>query len=90
MEEIRRRGRWVAISSVQRYSKDWLLPRHMAQVPAPVLSLGEAFLADPRKVIRAYLAESKEPLAKRLDYHLQRSSQLVFPSRPPLAAARRG
>ena len=87
LEEIRRRGRRVAISSVQRYAKYWTLSKHMAKVPPPVRAAGEAFLADPRKVICAYLAERKQPLARRLERHLARSSRLVFPSRPPLAAA---
>ncbi len=87
LEEIRRRGRWVAISSVHRYSKDWLIPRHMSFLPAPVLSVGEAFLADPRRTIRAYLAERTEPLARRLEHYLSQSSELVFQSRPALAAA---
>ncbi len=87
LEEIRRRGRWVAISSVQRYSKDWLIPRHMSFLPPPAVAVGEAFLADPRRTIRAYLSGRTEPLAKRLDHHLSQSSELVFPSRPALAAA---
>ena len=58
LEEVRRRGRWAALSSVQRYIKDFLLIQHESKVPEPVRSQGQALMKDPVKVLTHAVLES--------------------------------
>ena len=57
LEQARRRGRWQAASSVQRYTKLHWLVRNRAKLPDQVLLKGSRFLDDPEagmaKAIRA-------------------------------------
>jgi len=45
LEQIRRRGRWRAMDSVQRYTKTFLLVRQRARLPSPVAKRGRELLA---------------------------------------------
>ena len=45
--QVRRRGRWAALKSAERYSKTAHLVADLANLPMSVRSLGEAFLASP-------------------------------------------
>ena len=40
LEEVRRRGRWRAMDSVQRYTKTYLLVRQRARIPDEVMARG--------------------------------------------------
>lgn len=51
LEEVRRRGRWRSLKSVQRYTKSFLLIKAMSDTPADVRRMGEEFLADPFGVL---------------------------------------
>ena len=42
LEQVRRRGRWKALSSVQRYSKTFALTQFRARMPEKVLKAGTA------------------------------------------------
>ena len=47
LEEIRRRGRWSQLKSVQRYSKGHELTVHKSRLPEAILRQGEKLLHDP-------------------------------------------
>ena len=47
LEEIRRRGRWASVKSVQRYSKTHRLVAARARVPDGIMEQGRAFLEQP-------------------------------------------
>jgi hypothetical protein len=64
LEECRRRGRWLQLSSVQRYTKTHWLVRHRAKVNDKVASLGARFWASPRKVLKQVM--SSTPLGQKL------------------------
>lgn len=51
LEQIRRRGRWVALSSVERYSKGHWLVRHRARLSQDILEEGQRFLKAPERVL---------------------------------------
>ena len=44
LEEVRRRGRWRAAASVQRYTKTFWLVKQRARTPAWVLAKGQQLL----------------------------------------------
>jgi hypothetical protein len=46
LEEVRRRGRWKSLESVQRYTKTWLLVRERSKMSTPML-------AEARKLLLA-------------------------------------
>ena len=49
LEGARRRGRWLMLSSVQRYSKTFALVRYRARTPPATLALGERVMNSPRQ-----------------------------------------
>lgn len=51
LEQIRRRGRWSQMKSVQRYSKDFALTQHLAVVNDWVTRLGTQVKANPVKLL---------------------------------------
>lgn len=51
LEGTRRRGRWKHISSVQRYTKTFLLAAERERFGAQIIGEGERFLRDPRKAV---------------------------------------
>ena len=85
LEEIRRRGRWSALSSVQRYTKDFLLCRHDAKLPGSVKLAGLIFLSDPRAALIDALRDGpSSPLARILVSALASRSDVVYPAAPDL------
>ena len=61
LEQVRRRGRWASMNSVQRYTKDFRLVEHKSKVPAALTTEGTHFISDPRRQWVAAIAAS--PLA---------------------------
>ena len=61
LEEVRRRGRWASLTSVQRYTKDFLLIAHEAKVPESVRSRGQLFVQNPRKELCRAIKRSARP-----------------------------
>ena len=51
VEEARRRGRWLHLSSFQRYTKTAHLLADLAKLPQEARRYGEAFLAAPRSFV---------------------------------------
>jgi integrase len=53
LEQVRRRGRWKMLSSVQRYTKTWLLVRNRSRLSPLQLKQGAALIArrGPRKLV---------------------------------------
>ena len=47
LEEIRRRGRWISLKSVQRYTKDHLLLKALAALPPGLRDRGDRYLQQP-------------------------------------------
>ena len=47
LEQIRRRGRWASLKSVERYSKTAHIVADLAQLDPEVRRLGDEFLANP-------------------------------------------
>ena len=68
IEMCRRRGRWLQVTSVQRYTKTHWLIRHRASVPKKFLDLGAAFWEKPWKFVPGAIAKSgiDSPLSRRL------------------------
>ena len=64
LEEIRRRGRWASVKSVQRYSKTHSLVAARAKIPEEIMKRGRAFLDHPErelcKAIQASPVRSSE------------------------------
>lgn len=58
LEEIRRRGRWAVPSSVQRYSKAYLLVKQRSRLPTAILERG-SFLMDSPSVLLKAITKSK-------------------------------
>ena len=74
LENVRRRGRWKHMSSVQRYTKTHALAKFRARMPQTVRAKGEAIGKDIRKALIAALLrspEAKSPLSKALLAHLR-------------------
>ena len=44
LEEVRRRGRWRSMTSVQRYTKTWMLVRRRAEMPAALVEKGKQIM----------------------------------------------
>eukprot|EP00974_Lingulodinium_polyedra_P130318 11213401-Lingulodinium_polyedra.AAC.1 len=55
LEEVRRRGRWVSLKSVQRYTKAFHLVKARALVPPGLRERGMQLLGDPAKEFAALL-----------------------------------
>ncbi|CAK0863826.1 unnamed protein product, partial [Prorocentrum cordatum] len=54
LEQVRRRGRWKALSSVQRYSKTFALTQLRAKMPKKVLDVGSRATSDlAAEILRA-------------------------------------
>ena len=51
LEEIRRRGRWLALSSVQRYTKTFVLTKSRASMTKEQLDMGYEFWQAPYEYI---------------------------------------
>ena len=47
LEQVRRRGRWASLKSVERYSKPAHIVADLANLPPAVRSAGEMFLSNP-------------------------------------------
>lgn len=58
LEQVRRRGRWAAMSSVQRYTKEFRLSRPLTDTPTEVTNVGRRFYAAPRDVWAKAMRES--------------------------------
>ena len=58
LEEIRRRGRWVSLKSVQRYTKTFMLVKEMGQTPKEIRARGQAFLAAPESTLLSAVRRS--------------------------------
>ena len=58
LEQIQRRGRWLSINSVQRYTKIAQLLQDLADLSSAVRRKGEEFIADPKRFIRFPAAKS--------------------------------
>jgi len=56
-EEIRRRGRWASLKSVQRYSKDFQLVKLRSKMPEDIIARGEELLDDPYILVEVILDE---------------------------------
>jgi hypothetical protein len=56
LEQIRRRGRWASLKSVERYSKTAHIVADLAKLPAEVRKLGEELLANPEAFTKAPIA----------------------------------
>lgn len=59
LEQIRRRGRWALVKSVERYSKEHWLIRHRALVPADVMEEGKVFVSSPERVWGAAILQGQ-------------------------------
>ena len=46
LEQVRRRGRWVTLESVQRYTKTWLLVKARAKISELQMKAGKAILRE--------------------------------------------
>lgn len=66
LENVRRRGRWKAMESVQRYTKSFALTRFRAKVPATTARKAEQVHKDLRAAIRAALQHQSAPLARTI------------------------
>ena len=51
LADIQRRGRWLQIKSVQRYSKPWSMIAHKARLPESVKKIGQPIAANPRALL---------------------------------------
>ena len=58
LKEIRRRGRWASVKSVQRYSKAHSLVAARARVPEEVMAAGNAFWQNPERELCKALRHS--------------------------------
>ena len=58
LEEIRRRGRWVSLKSVQRYTKTFMLVKEMGRTPEGIRARGQAFLAAPEATLLSAVQSS--------------------------------
>lgn len=85
LELVRRRGRWVAPTTVQRYTKDFRLTQHLAKLPEDVLACGVRFLKSPRKVWEEALCEAPtQDINSIVMKGLQRRQDILCPGAPPL------
>ena len=68
IELCRRRGRWLAASSVQRYTKTHWLVRHRARMQPTLLRLGASFWNTPGRCMDKVLRHhgSRSPIARRI------------------------
>lgn len=67
LEEIRRRGRWNQLKSVQRYSRGHAVTMHLAALPGPARLSAEAAVAQYPRCLAVALRNgpaAKTPLAK--------------------------
>ena len=60
LEDVRRRGRWVSLKSVQRYTKGFILIRAMSQTPSSARQIGEKALEAPGKALAAAVRQSPD------------------------------
>ena len=49
LEQVRRRGRWLSLRSVERYTKTAHLVSDLARLPQDIIAYGREFLANPAK-----------------------------------------
>ena len=59
LEQVRRRGRWRALSSVQRYSKTFAVTQFRARMPQKILDSGAAAGRDLRGAVQEALGRAK-------------------------------
>lgn len=59
LEMVRRRGRWKALSSVERYTRAHWLIQHESKVPTKFWKMGSAFWEDPKALSTEYLSQSE-------------------------------
>ena len=66
LEQVRRRGRWKALSSVQRYSKTFALTQFRARMPQKVLEVGARATGDlAAEILRAISSRTNYSKAQK-------------------------
>jgi hypothetical protein len=83
LEEVRRRGRWKGMDSVQRYTKTFALTRFRAKVPEETRARAAVVEADLRRALLKALsseANAGSAIARQCAYSLRQGRGVALPA----------